>query len=304
MIRDERKKFPVQYYSLPAAAKELNIEKEYLIQWIMEGKIRACLAFYGEEAYGLTSGVVSKECDLTTADEKFQNQNLFTDLNDYYLDYVNEPDLDLCVLNKIFSTEHSKMLIQWSYYDIKHDSEGLRAMTFEAYLRGLWQIKTREKAIEILNDKDGNEDKKNEISVVPYVKDSFYSAKKMEGNSGILMGFTIDAKAKDICISRDDMERLDLYLYKKDLLITPDGESKILETSTTNRKPRNPSKQMNMVVRQLVEADSSLGPKVCSQPYKALEIIDKIRASQGHAPLSIENNTFGDALKIGKELQD
>jgi hypothetical protein len=298
MTGKERLRLPVLYYSLNAAANELDIEKEYLIQWIKEGKIRACMAFDSFEAHGTSVGFVHDECDLKKAADEYQDQYLDVDHNEYYLNYINEPDYNQCVLNKIFATEHSYLIVNSCYYSKNEDNEGFQSVTLEATLRGLWQINTREEAIKLLSS---SQEKSHYIHLVPYIQETFYSAKQMKGNSGIISGFEIQVNVNNIKISRDDMERLYKYLHGGALLTNLDGQSKILEKIKL-RKPRSPSKQMNMVVIQLIAADPSLGSDILSQPYKALDIINAIRIKKELAPLEIEPNTLGDAIKVAKKL--
>jgi hypothetical protein len=299
MTQTKQRRIPEVPHPLTAAAKALNIEKELLINWLLGGEIRACVNFldYYPCNESATTAFTAGDIDLKEVYDRFLEVDIQpTNPNGADTGYSNKKDITKCPLSSLFSTPHSSILInRFRIY------EGGDSAQIDGYLKGLWQIDTLEAINDIFNNPNDNYFL---INIVPYIPECLYQSQVNKAQGSYIDGFPVAINMDEICISYDDMRRLHAYLYNNEMLLNLDDESKILQRveRIPLRKARTPSKQMNMVVHQLITADPALGPSVLSTPYKALERIDQIRAEKGFAPLEIESNTLGDAINAAKKL--
>lgn len=297
MTRIKQRPIINQPHTLTTAAKVLDTDEEFLINWILGGEIRACVFFANFHRHKTeTAAYVNGDIDLKAIHEEFLEEDspsTNTD-EDIYHQYSSERNLDKCPLNKLFSTAHSNLHINsFTIYDNDKNSAQL-----DAYLHGLWQIETLDDIKEILN----HPNKENIlINIVPYVAESLYNSQENGKQGGYIYGFHIEMGINDIRISYDDMVRLRGFLDEGKKLGKLDGD-KTENNTLLNIKQLSPTTQTNVVITQLIQTNPFYGPAYIDRPYSAADLINKYRKSKEKESLKLAVITVGHAITEAKKI--
>ena len=295
MIKNKQRRIPEVPRPLPAAAKALDIEEKFLLQWLFDGEIRACVNFldYYTCNYSATTAFTPKDVNLKEVYESFLeidtqpiNQNeTATD------SYSNEEDIIKCPLSNLFSTQHSSILVDKCRIHENGDSADI-----DADLKGLWQIDTTEAIKYIFNNPN---DDYFLINVVPYIPENLYQSHVNKTQSSYIDGFPVAINLDEICISYDDMKRLYAYLYEGKELTKLDGTKTTTERVST-KKQRSPSIQASTLLVQVLNAYCPFAKELLNQPCAALERLEKDFAKRGINPPELSYKTLSRIITTGK----
>lgn len=291
--------FPV--YSVESAARVMDMAAEDVYQLLFNGQIRACLSLDGLMC---SDGWVFSNADHPIDDlpeavriellSTYRNEQAEHDDEDFLNLLCGEGDsaLELTYfdtdqssyfvgLSNVLSTPQSRLSLTQFY--LEND-----ALLVSGYLFGVWQVKSLSMVKTLLKSKSESEG----IQIVPVLDNAFYYSNALQSYSFIHDGFFLDVSLHEICILREDIERV-LYALAHNGVVPPlNGERVELKAS----RVRSPSTQAFEVIKHLIEINPNLGAKALSHPTKAKELIDQESARRGYPPLNVAESTFASWL--------
>jgi len=278
-MNSNKKRMPNIPLSIDGAAKALDIDREYILTWLLDGSIRACINYRTYFSDSLTYSVAVLS-DYTNIMEEFKR----------YRDDEFSRD---CPLSSLLSTVHSTISINAYSVPLKTNDNGT---SFSADLKGLWHINELTD-VEELYDNMIN-DNSAYVNIIPYIPDSIYNSGVNGGIADYILGFNVEVSFDDLCISYEDIRRIDEYLSSKGELGKVNSPKQAIEPKFTSIQ------QLAMVFIQLIESDSTLGSRTIKIPHSSLEFIERIRSRNNYPPLAIDSRAFGDLISLGKRLFD
>ena len=266
--------------SIAGVAKALDIDREIILTWVLDGSIRACINYRTCFSDSLTYSVavLSNYTNIIEEFKKYRNDELS----------IN------CPLSLLLSTAHSTILINaHSVSLITNDN----STSFSADLKGLWHINELTD-VEALYD-NMNNDNPTYVNIVPYIPDSIYNSGVDDEISDYILGFSVEASFDDIYISYEDILRIERYLIGSSDLLTLDASKPCGEEYCSDFTP---TEQLSMAFIQLILSNPNLGSEFIEQPSSSLRLIESVLKREDNGQLNSTNNTFREAIAEGKYL--
>jgi len=277
-----KKRIPEMPHSIDAVARVLEVDKEIIVTWVLDGSIRACINYRTEYVNHLTYSVAVLG-DVTSVIKQYKS-------------FLNDESTVNCPLSKLLSTPLSKISIYSSSVAIVEKDS---CISFSADLKGLWHINELI-GVEELYDNTAN-DSLTYVNIVPYIPDAIYNSDVNEGMPNYLLGFGVEISFDDICISYEDILRVENYLLGKSELIALDA-AKPCELSSQHQFDFTPTEQLSMAFVQLIISNPLLGSKFIENPHSSLKQIEyKLRDSKIEQ-LNSNDSTFSKSIVEGKNL--
>jgi len=279
-MNSNKKRIPNIPLSIDGAAKALDIDREYILTWLLDGSIRACINYrtYFSDSLTYSVAVLSDYTNIMEEFKKYRDDEFSRD----------------CPLSSLLSTVHSTISINAYSVPLKTNDNGT---SFSADLKGLWHINELTD-VEELYDNMIN-DNPAYVNIIPYIPDSIYNSGVNDEMADYILGFNVEVSFDDICISYEDILRIECYLSGGTDLLALDTSTPCSEQYCSDFTP---TEQLSMAFIQLILSNPNLGSTFIEKPTSSLRLIEDVLEKGGHGQLNSTTNTFREAITEGKSL--